>query len=281
MSYFTFLAIFIGLPLSGLFYLLRRDKARGRLLPSSLQGAQPGITLLALVLVAVIYTTPWDNYLVATEVWWYDPNLVNGLTLGWVPIEEYLFFILQTLMVGFWLIWLAQRIQLNPKRGSNARLRWHSSLILVLIWLLSAAILASDWTSGTYLALILVWAIPPILVQIAFGADILWQFRRLVILGILIPTLYLGFADTIAIQAGTWTISPQQSLEIFLPGGLPIEEFTFFLVTNVLVVFGLTLVLANESWLRLSESLNRIGVRQDYKMNKFVPKPVPVRRKNK
>ena len=24
-----------------------------------------------------VYTTPWDNYLVATNVWWYDPALVK------------------------------------------------------------------------------------------------------------------------------------------------------------------------------------------------------------
>ena len=51
-------------------------------------------------MVAVLYTTPWDNYLVATGVWWYDPHLVAGLVLGWVPIEEYTFFILQTLAMG-------------------------------------------------------------------------------------------------------------------------------------------------------------------------------------
>ena len=61
-----------------------------------------------LVLIAVAYTTPWDNYLVATNVWWYDESLVTGLKLGWVPIEEYTFFVLQTLMTGLWTLAVMQ-----------------------------------------------------------------------------------------------------------------------------------------------------------------------------
>ena len=30
-------------------------------------------------MIAVVYTTHWDNYLVATRVWWYDPALVSGI----------------------------------------------------------------------------------------------------------------------------------------------------------------------------------------------------------
>ena len=54
-----------------------------------------------------------------------------------------------------------------------------------------------------------------------------------------------------AIQIGIWTISPQQTTGIHLPGGLPLEEFLFFLVTNVLVGFGVTLALAQESQARV------------------------------
>ena len=46
------------------------------------------------VLVALLYTTPWDNYLVYREVWGYPPGRVLA-TIGYVPVEEYLFFILQ------------------------------------------------------------------------------------------------------------------------------------------------------------------------------------------
>jgi lycopene cyclase domain-containing protein len=90
------------------------------------------------------------------------------------------------------------------------------------------------------------------MIQLAFGADILWRYRRLVLLGILVPTLYLAMADAVAIGAGTWTIDPAQSLNIFLAGQLPIEEFIFFLLTNILLTFGITLALAQESESRLA-----------------------------
>ena len=120
-----------------------------------------------------------------------------------------------------------------------------------------AAVLASGYKPGTYLSLILVWALPPLMLQLGLGADILWQHRRAVF-GALAPiTLYLALADMVAIAQGTWTIDPGQSLQIYLGGILPLEEFIFFLLTNTLVVFGMTLLLAAESHNRLPATLRR------------------------
>jgi len=78
---------------------------------------------------------------------------------------------------------------------------------------------------------------------------------------ILAPTLYLIVADTLAIAAGTWSISPAQTLGIHLPGGLPLEEAVFFLVTNALIGFGVTLALAEESRIRLEQWLPAYVIR--------------------
>lgn len=254
MTYFGFLAIFIGPPLAIL--SLVNWRMRHQPFPTRLSAFRPISVVAAHILVALLYTTLWDNYLVATGVWWYEPSLVTGLTLGWVPIEEYTFFIVQTLMTGLWLLWLARMIQ--PAEGeivSHSGIRWVSTLILSVLWVLSVVILAIGWQPGTYLGLILVWALPPIMLQTAFGADILWGYRRLVLPGFIAPTLYLSLADTIAIQSGTWTIDPLQTTGLHFPGGLPLEEFIFFLVTNLLISFGTTLVLARESQMRISPSL--------------------------
>lgn len=64
-------------------------------------------------------------------------------------------------------------------------------------------------------------------------------------------TLFLSAADVLAIGDGTWTIDPGQSLNFLLAGVLPIEEFIFFMLTNTLLVFGITRVLASESQMRL------------------------------
>ena len=93
MTYLQFHLIFLLPPLLLLGFLTRRAWLRKQL---------PGFGLAALavhVAVAVLYTTPWDNYLVARGVWGYGEGRVL-FTLGWVPFEEYLFFVLQTLLTG-------------------------------------------------------------------------------------------------------------------------------------------------------------------------------------
>jgi lycopene cyclase domain-containing protein len=216
------------------------------------------------VFIAVLYTTPWDNYLVATRVWWYDPELVIGVTLGWVPLEEYAFFVLQTLLVGFWVLHLIrhfwdERRGMSPiEEGALIRpLRVVTTALVFCIWIIAAAVLVTSWAPGTYLALQLLWALPPIGLQLAYGADILWRHWQVVVFAIVPFTLYLSFADTLAIRSGTWTINPEQSVGLLLPGSLPVEEFLFFLLTNTLVVFGITLVLAPESRQRAQRYLLR------------------------
>jgi putative membrane protein len=98
-TYSQFLLVFALPPLGVLLYLLRQKLTR-----------QAWVGLFGLVVVAVAYTTPWDNYLVATRVWYYDPRLVLNVILGYVPVEEYLFFILQTLIVGLFAVWLWRRL---------------------------------------------------------------------------------------------------------------------------------------------------------------------------
>jgi len=239
MTYFGFLVLFVILPVVLLLMISWPKLQRNQVW-----------MLVILAVIAVLYTTPWDNYLVATRVWWYDPALVTGITLGWVPIEEYGFFVLQTLMTGLLLLFLRQRIQPGPV-PSIMRLRIYTFGAGALIWGGMLALLVSGWRPGTYLALEMVWAFPPILLQLAFGADILWQYRRWVSLAIISATLYLSAADWIAIGTGTWTIDPEQSLNIFFFGHLPVEEVVFFLLTNTLVVCGMTLGLASESQTRL------------------------------
>lgn len=253
MSYFQFLAIFLVLPLALMAWLTISDLRQGRQLPGALGNLPYWLPLIVHVFIAVTYTTPWDNYLVATGVWYYNPELVTGITLGWVPIEEYTFFVLQTLLTGLWLLFLARRISEGRENLPNGTsLRWWSTALLGVAWLASVGLLVSGWEPGTYLGLILGWALPPIMLQTAFGADLLWRHRRLVGLTLTSVTLYLSAADTLAIgEWGTWTIDPGQSLNIFVAGLLPVEELIFFLMTNILIVFGMTLALELESRLRV------------------------------
>jgi lycopene beta-cyclase len=100
------------------------------------------------------------------------------------------------------------------------------------------------WGNSTYVILILVWAGPVIVIQWLLGADLLIRRWKVLIPGVLLPTLYLTLIDSFALRSGTWTISTQQSLNLFLPIiGVPIEEAIFFLVTNTLIIQGMILFL--------------------------------------
>ena len=250
MTYFAFLAIFVGIPIVLLLGVAWLDVRAGRQRAAALTNWPVAGGILLHMLIALIYTTPWDNYLVATGVWWYDPALVTGIVLGWVPIEEYTFFLVQPILAGLWLTALARRLpaaQVSTGATSDSRVRGVGVAIIGLAWLGSVAILWSGWQPGTYLALELVWALPPIALQWGFGGDILWRNGRLVLLSLVPLALYLSGADAIAIDAGTWTIDPAQSTGLLLAGILPIEEFLFFGLTNTLVIFGLVLIWATES----------------------------------
>jgi lycopene cyclase domain-containing protein len=263
MTYFAFLIRFLGIPIVILLVVAYLDGRRGRAVPSNLAHWPFAAAVGLLVLVALLYTTPWDNYLVASGVWTYNPVLVTGVTLGWVPIEEYTFFVVQTILAGFWILFLMRRLRLEgPFAPLNARWRLVPLLLLVPVWLASVVVLLFGWAPGTYLGLELAWALLPILIQIGFGGDILRRYGRLVVLSILGMTAYLCAADFLAIGSGTWAISPGQSLGILLGGVLPLEEVVFFLLTNTLIAFGVVLVISQEGQARVRELLGRIKLKR-------------------
>jgi lycopene cyclase domain-containing protein len=177
--------------------------------------------------------------------------------IGYVPIEEYTFFVLETILSGLWWWFLARRISLSPIPSSgftsNKLFIYLSTSFLALIWLLFTYLFFFGETKWTYLSIILFWALPPIFIQLLFGADILWHYRRLAFWSIFVPGLYLSLMDISALKETTWSISPSQTTGILFFGILPLEEVLFFFITNVLITFGITLLLAHVSQERLAE----------------------------
>lgn len=258
MRYFGFLVRFVVLPLLTLRFLHWLDQQRGKTLPEPLTSWDEDKVLGAHAVVAVTYTTIWDNYLVASNVWWYDPKLVTGATIGWVPIEEYTFFVLQPLLTGSWMQYLARRFPVDAAPyNPNPTPRLLATGALGLLWGASLSMLFRGEPRQKYLGLILGWALPPIMLQIGFGGDILWRNRALVAASIIPATTYLGWADSQAIHAGTWAINPKNTIGVDVIPNLPFEEFLFFLLTNTLLVFGVTLVQSKESEKRLPTFLRQ------------------------
>jgi lycopene cyclase domain-containing protein len=168
--------------------------------------------------------------------------------IGYVPIEEYTFFVLETILSGLWWWFLARH--LSPPKTEfkpNKRLVYLSACVLAFLWLVFTYLFFFGDPKWTYLSIILFWALPAILPQLLFGADILWHYRKLVFWGIFVPGLYLSLMDIVALTDTTWSISSTQTTGILFFGILPLEEVVFFFITNVLIVNGMTLLLANVS----------------------------------
>ena len=254
MTYFGFLLRFLVIPILVFLAITYWENRRNKEINGFRSGRALWNGIAIHVLLAVAYTTPWDNYLVATGVWYYNPELVTGLVLGYVPIEEYTFFVLETVAAGLWWWFLARRCSPLPNRFMpNKKLVYVSTGLLIPLWLLFTYLFFFGPIEWTYLSIILFWALPPIIIQMLFGADILWHYRRLVFWGIAVPGLYLSLMDIIALKETTWSISPGQTTGVLFFGILPLEEVVFFFITNVLITFGMTLLLAHISQERFAE----------------------------
>jgi lycopene beta-cyclase len=91
MTYARFLGVFVVLPILFLVFRYRKTFTARGLAPMGL-----------LLIVVYAATSPWDNLAVKWGLWGFDPKLIWGIKLGYLPLEEYCFFGLQTLLVGLW-----------------------------------------------------------------------------------------------------------------------------------------------------------------------------------
>lgn len=84
----------------------------------------------------------------------------------------------------------------------------------------------------------ILWYACPVIALLWFGAGE-YILRRLlaVVTSITIPSLFLCWVDKTAIAAGTWHISLRTSTGKMVAPHLPLEEFAFFALINVVLVF--------------------------------------------
>jgi lycopene cyclase domain-containing protein len=233
MPYGLFLLVFLVLPTGMLLMAVR---------PRRLEWLALGLMAAA----AYGWAVPWDNHMASIGLWQYSSIHVVGIWLGRVPLEEYLFFGLMVLLGGAWVLWLDRRVR-ERSRGAGS----------VLVWLPAAAIgLAVGLSSSqpappgarpwTYLLWLLGPAAPVILLQLLVGGRILARRWMPWAAGVLVPAVYLTAAEAAALQAGIWRLDPGQTLNLFLPGGVPVEELVFFLAANAMIVQGVLLVTSPE-----------------------------------
>jgi len=193
---------------------------------------------LILCAVATVYTTPWDNFLVKTGIWGYGSTKNTLGVIGYVPIEEYAFFSIETALVC--MTWVAHaRCSIIPhfRRPSSSRTK--GLVFFALIFLLGVYLL--QFERGRYMGLITVWAIPVLAGQWNYGADALMAQKNTWLFPLLYSWLYLCIIDRWAIRSGIWSINPAKTAPLI--DWLPLEEAYFFACTGTMCTWGLQLAM--------------------------------------
>lgn len=226
MSYLSFDVLAVALPAALLLF-----RATGvRLLLGPVAALGP---------LALLWTAPWDDHLVRTGVWAYDPAAVLG-RVGAVPVEEYAFVLLEVLLVGAFALRTGTLSPPPTGTPSTAGARHQGARVWVGVAGAGGLLLLAGGHLR-YLGLLLVWAAAPLALQHLVAGDVL-QARWSARLRTAGPVaLWLCVADRLAIAHGTWTISPASSTGVSVLG-LPVEEALFFALTCLLVTDGLLLL---------------------------------------
>ncbi|KAI8613382.1 hypothetical protein BC830DRAFT_1230540 [Chytriomyces sp. MP71] len=216
------------------------------------------ITLLSTI--AFTYTMFWDNYIVAMGAWTYPPERVLAV-IGYVPVEEYAFFIIQTAITSLACLaisrWDLQVLHLKPA----TRIVRVAPIALFLITTATGFAFAIPQSKTFYVGALLAWTGPVLALQWWVAGPFIWSYRHKATLAIVVPTLYLWWVDHTAIKHGVWEISNSGTLGILVTPYLPIEEALFFFIVNCMIIFGLLAIDRTLTILRLEEA--KIGGRGD------------------
>jgi hypothetical protein len=197
--------------------------------------ATVGIAIL--VAIAYAYTTPWISYMIHRGAWSYADGAVLVRALS-IPLGEYLFFAVQTVVTAFALHLLG----FDPtfREGDFDRAPRVAGVVVGVAMLLGGLWLVTLGPSSLYLGGLIAWVGPVVALQWAVGGGYLIRTPRTWIAATLIPAAYFWIADRIAIEMGTWQLSPELTTGVTVLG-LPIEELLFFVSAGVMAVNGLML----------------------------------------
>lgn len=199
------------------------------------------LKILILCILAVSYTTPWDNYIIYHKAWWYRKDAVIG-TIGYVPIEEYIFFIVQTTLTSLWTIccsrWTLNSLYLRNSKSLKFQLIKYVGIISIAIPLIWGWYNAIPATKSFYLGSILWWSLLIVIMLWYLVSSHIAPRYLQILFSFVFPSLYLCYVDVIALRARVWHINERTSFEIFVVSELPLEEVVFFFVANFMIVMG-------------------------------------------
>ncbi|ORY91991.1 phytoene synthase [Syncephalastrum racemosum] len=256
--------LYYTLPMTGLLFLLLRP----------FHTAQDRLKYTFLCTIAMLTASPWDNYIVYHRAWWYCPSCVTAV-IGYVPLEEYMFFVIMSLMtVAFTNLAMRWRLPSVFVKPDTSVAQSMCTRYVPIAFLLTIGVrawnLAIPDTQLFYGACIL-WYVCPVLALLWFGAgEYMCRRWQTVLISILVPTAYLCWVDKVAIGAGTWHISLRTSTGKMVLPNLPLEEAMFFTLINTVLVFATCAIDRAQAILHLTKSSRLRSASQQQKQKESV-----------
>lgn len=212
--------------------------------------AEEGLAVGWVLLAVMIFTTPWDNLAAKWGIWGF-PQEKYSLRIGYLPIEEYAFFLLQSMNVML-AVRLLFRFFPNWQTGQETEIgKWALVClgISVIGWIVIA--LQLKWLrrkAGPRVnyAIHLAWFLPVIYAQWVLAPWLFLAHAGLLTVATVIFGIYYTLADLAAVRAGTWFFDEKQITGVKLVRLLPWEEIAFFFLTSLLVAQSYLLLLPSD-----------------------------------
>ena len=190
-----------------------------------------------LLVIVYAFTSPWDNYAVARGIWGFPPGKF-WRRIGYLPVEEYLFFGLQSVEVML-LVNVLAAVGWGgvpwavPSLASAAVLGPLGAVVAV--WCAVGWVWRRRSPRFNYAWHLFFWFSPIIIAQWIVGWEVLAPNWALVAAPTLLLGAWLSVADFLAVRAGLWFFDERQVTGFKFGSLLPWEEVAFFHLTSLLV----------------------------------------------
>lgn len=98
-----------------------------------------------------------------------------------------------------------------------------------------------------YLGMLAFCVLGTLPLELWLGVRVYRQWRRLALTLLPVVAVFLVW-DLYAIAAGHWDFDPEQTLDLVLPGGVPVEELLFFVVVPTCALLAFEAVRRVKGW---------------------------------
>ncbi|MDX6766677.1 MAG: lycopene cyclase domain-containing protein [Candidatus Methylacidiphilales bacterium] len=195
--------------------------------------------VLGILAIVMVFTSPWDNWAAYCGIWGF-PEGRYWKRIGWLPFEEYLFFVVQALQAMLLTRWALDLW--GPFTTPAHPLGWVGQgwvcAGILAAWAVVGLCFRGRFgraSRGHYAWHLFFWFIPVILIQWVVGGPVLAARWPVLAAVTLVLGTYLSLADLVAIRHGVWHFDEKQTTGWKIGPKMPWEEAAFFYLTSALV----------------------------------------------